>query len=53
MPVDSVFDDPVTNLLSTLCILIEILSPAQAKGERIYIFFKLVQIVWHFHWSFS
>ena len=34
MPVDSVFDDSVTNLLSTLCILIEVLSPARAKGEK-------------------
>ena len=34
MPVDSVFDDSVTNLLSTLCILIEVLSRAHAKGEK-------------------
>ena len=34
MPADSVFDGPVTSLLSTLCILIEILSPAHAKGEK-------------------
>ena len=34
LPADSVFDDPVTNLLLTLCILIEILSPAHAKGEK-------------------
>ena len=34
MPADNVFDGPVTSLLSTLCILIEILSPAHAKGEK-------------------
>jgi len=34
MPPNSVFDEPVTNLLSTLCILIEILSGARAKGSK-------------------
>ena len=34
IPADSIFDGPVTNLLSTLCILTEILSPAHAKGEK-------------------
>ena len=33
-PPNSIFDGTVTNLLSTLCILIEILSPAQAKGAK-------------------
>ena len=34
MHAHGIFDDPVTNLLSTLCILIEIFSPAHAKGEK-------------------
>ena len=34
MPADNTFHDPMTNLLSTLCILIEILYPAHAKGEK-------------------
>ena len=29
---NSVFDGPITNLLSVLCILIEVLSRAHAKG---------------------
>ena len=33
-PADSIFDGPTTNLLSALCILIEILSPAHTKGEK-------------------
>ena len=32
MPADSIFDGPVTNLLSVLCILIEFLLRARAKG---------------------
>ena len=41
MPADNTFHDPVTNLLSTLCILIEILSPAHAKREKSLNDFKL------------
>ena len=33
-PANSVFDGPITNLLSILCILIEILSRAHAKEEK-------------------
>ena len=33
-PANSVFDGPITNLLSTLCISIEILSRAHAKEEK-------------------
>ena len=33
-PANSTFDGPVTNLLSVLCVLIEILSRADAKGEK-------------------
>ena len=45
MPPNSVFDEPVTNLLSTLCILIEIRSGVRAKGSKR---FKLFQI-WHLY----
>ena len=31
---NSIFDGPVTNVLSVLCILIEILSRAHAKGQK-------------------
>ena len=31
-PANNIFDDLITNLLSILCILIEIFSPAHAKG---------------------
>ena len=33
-PPNSISDDPVTNLLSLLCILIEILSRADVKGAK-------------------
>ena len=33
-PANSIFDGPITNLLSILCILIEVLSRAHAKGEK-------------------
>ena len=41
VPADSIFDDPVTNLLSTLCNLTEILSSAHAKGGKSRNGFKL------------
>ena len=34
MPADSIFDGPVTNLLSILCILTEILSHVHVKGQK-------------------
>ena len=34
MPANSIFDGPLTNLLSILCILIEVLSCAHAKGNK-------------------
>ena len=34
MPSNSKFDGPITTLLSILCILIEILSRAPAKGAK-------------------
>ena len=33
-PANSIFDGPITNLLSILCILIEILSRAHTKGTK-------------------
>ena len=33
-PPNSIFDGPITNLLSVLCILIEILPRAHAKGGK-------------------
>ena len=42
MPADSIFDGPVTNLPSVLCILIEILSPAHTNGEKSLNDFKFV-----------
>ena len=41
MPADSIFDDPITNLLSTLCSLTEIISSAHAKGGKSRNDFKL------------
>ena len=34
MPADSIFHGPITSILSVLCILIEIFSPAHAKGGK-------------------
>ena len=34
MPADGISDGPVTNLPSILCILIELFSPAHAKGGK-------------------
>ena len=33
-PANSIFDGPITNLLSVLSILIDVLSRAHAKGEK-------------------
>ena len=41
VPADSLFDDPIKNLLSTLCSLTEILSSAHAKGGKSRNDFKL------------
>ena len=49
-PVNSIFSGLITNLLSTLCSLIEILSTAYAKGEKKgFNDFKFGT----FNWSFS
>ena len=48
-PPNSIFDGPVTNLLSMLCILTEILSCAHAKWAKKTEWFQ----IWHFYWSFS
>ena len=47
-PADSIFDAPITNLPSVLCILIEILSPAHAKGEKSLNDFKFGTSTGHF-----
>ena len=39
-PLSSIFDGPVTNLLSMLCILTEILSRAHTKGAESHNGFK-------------
>ena len=33
-PANSIFDGPVTTLLSLLCVLVEVLSRAHAKREK-------------------
>ena len=33
-PANSTFDSPITNLLSILCVLLEVLSIAHAKGRK-------------------
>ena len=48
MPVNSIFDGPITNLLSILCILIEIVSRARAKGGKSLNDFKFGTIVGRF-----
>ena len=40
MPVNSIFDVPVTNLLSVLCILIEFLSHVYMKKWKSQNYFK-------------
>ena len=37
VPPNSIFNGPITNLLSVLCIVIEILSRAQTKGAETFI----------------
>ena len=34
MPANGIFDGPITNTLSILCILIETLSCAHSKGQK-------------------
>ena len=36
-PANSIFDGPITTLLLILCILVEVLSRAQAKGGEVLI----------------
>ena len=48
MPATSIFDGPITNLLSILCILIEIVSRARAKGGKSLNDFKFGTIVGRF-----
>ena len=39
-PANSIFDGPITSLLSVLCILVEVLSNAQAKKGKSFNHFK-------------
>ena len=47
-PANSIFDGPVTNLLSVLYILIEVLSFAHAKGKKVLNDFKFGIFMGHF-----
>ena len=40
-PANGIFDGPITNLLSVLCVLIQIFSPAHPKREKCLNCFKL------------
>ena len=52
-PANSIFDGPITNLLSTLCVLMEVLFHAPAKrGEREKKSLNGFKF-WRFYWSFS
>ena len=48
MPANSTFDGPITNLLSVLCILVEVLSRARVKRENSLNGFKFGASVGHF-----
>ena len=45
---NSIFDDPITTLLSVLCILIEVLLLAHAKGKNVLNDFKFGIFYWLF-----
>ena len=45
---NSVFDGPVTHLLSVLCIFIEILLRAHAKGQKSHNDFRFGTFIGHF-----
>ena len=47
-PANSIFDGPITNLLSILCILVEVLSRAHVKSENWFNDFKFGTSVGHF-----
>ena len=54
IPANSLFDGPVTNLLSILCILVEVLSRAQAKRAKSLNHFKFgTSIGRFFEWQCS
>ena len=48
MPADGIFDGPVTNLLSVLCILIELFWRAHVKGGKKLNGFKFGTFIGHF-----
>ena len=45
MPANSIFDGPVTNLLSVLCILIEVLSCGHAKAKKAFMISNLALLL--------
>ena len=47
-PANSIFDGPVTNSLSVLCILTEIFSHAPVKGNKVIDDFKFGTFIGHF-----
>ena len=47
-PANSIFDDPRTNLLSILCVLIEVLSCGHAKGGKGLNDFRFGTSIGHF-----
>ena len=47
-PANSISDDPITTLLSVLCILTEVLSLAHVKGKKVLNDFKLGTFIDHF-----
>ena len=47
-PADGIFDDPITNLLSTLSSFIEILSCTRVKRKKISNVFKFGTLIGHF-----
>ena len=48
MPANNIFDGPITNLLSILCILVEVLSRAHANRGKSLNDFKFGTSIGHF-----
>ena len=45
MRANSIFDGPITNILSVLCILIEVLSGAYVNGEKALVISSLALLL--------
>ena len=48
MPENSISDGPITNLLSILCILVEILLCTHTKGQKSHNDFRFGTFIGHF-----